>query len=69
VRVSLEATTVREIPILALAPDDAARGPVVVFIPGFGGAKEVGLSIYSAGHTVTPDMERAAATWFGEHLV
>jgi len=69
VRVSLESTTVREIPILTLAPDDAARCPVVVFIPGFGGAKEVGLSIYPAGHTVTPDMERAAAAWFCGHLV
>ena len=44
-RVSLESITVRDIPILTLAPDDAVRCPVVFFIPGFGGAKEAGLSI------------------------
>jgi pimeloyl-ACP methyl ester carboxylesterase len=45
VRVSLESTAVRDIPVLTLAPDDAACCPVVFFVPGFGGAKEAGLSI------------------------
>ena len=68
-RISLDATTVHDIPILTLGPNDAARGPVVFFIPGFGGAKEAGLSIYPAGHTVTPAMERDAVAWFCGHLV
>jgi len=45
VRISLESTAVRDIPILTLSPAGAARCPVVFFIPGFGGAKEAGLSI------------------------
>lgn len=44
-RISLESTAVRDIPILTLSPAGAARCPVVFFIPGFGGAKEAGLSI------------------------
>jgi dienelactone hydrolase len=45
VRISLESSAVRGIPILTLAPNDAEHCPVVFFIPGFCGAKEAGLSI------------------------
>ena len=39
-------------------------------LPTYAGhADKLRLSIYPAGHTVTPDMERDAVAWFGEHLV
>lgn len=37
--------TIREIPVLMLAPATARNCPLVFFIPGFGGVKEHGLSL------------------------
>lgn len=44
-RIILETSTIKHIPVLTLAPDDSRRIPAVFFIPGFGGTKEAGVSI------------------------
>lgn len=44
-QVLLESTVVAEIPVLTLAPLAAAHCPLIFFVPGYGGTKEVGLSL------------------------
>jgi hypothetical protein len=44
-RIILETSTTKDIPVLTLAPDDSRGIPAVFFVPGFGGTKEAGLSI------------------------
>lgn len=41
----VESATVAGIPVLTLAPQAAASCPAVIFIPGYGGRKEEGLSL------------------------
>jgi hypothetical protein len=41
----LETDTIRDIPVLSLAPDAAQHCPAVFYIPGFGASKESGLNL------------------------
>ena len=43
--ISLDTTTIHDIPVLSLAPDGTRRCPAIFFVPGFGGRKEDGLSL------------------------
>jgi hypothetical protein len=43
--VQIETTTVASIPVLTIAPQQARACPVVIYIPGYGGQKEHGLSL------------------------
>ena len=44
-RISIDTTTVQEIPVLTLAPEEAQQCPAVFFVAGYGGTKEDGLHI------------------------